>query len=108
MRLRYRYFPSRLSTGVRVHGMKLQTGPVTRTVKTAKAMPLETRAAIELGILSSPWRLESYQTFSTDERWVRNLTGERIMRTPPPSNCSPEIFRKRRPDVMTGSHGTKN
>src|SRR5579883_1633844 len=86
MPVKYRYLPGRVSKGVSVQGMKSQTGPVTITIIITRAMPLEIRKAMELGILSSLARFELYQTFSTDQRWVKNFTGDNIMRTPPIRN----------------------
>src|SRR5882724_1393195 len=93
--------PRGLVHGVNDRGTKFQSGPVNSAIKINSAMPLETRTAHELGILSSSARLELYHTFSTDERRVIILRGAMAVRATRASTCSPEVVRKRRPEVIT-------
>src|SRR5271156_3897076 len=100
--------PSELSQGVSEKGRTSQSGPVSSTSSINNAMPLDALTPSVLGILSSFSRFESYQIFSTDERRVNIVKGERAIQTPLDSICSPDITRKRRPDVRTRSQITIN
>src|SRR5438046_567623 len=101
-------WPSGPATGLSDGGIKRKSGAVTSTIRINNAMALETRVASELGILSSSSRFESYQIFSTDERRVIILKGERAARAQKASNVSPDMVRRRRPEVSTHSHSTTN
>jgi len=90
--------------GVSGQGINHHIGAVTSTVRTNKAMPLESLKASVSGILPSFSRFESYQIFSTDERRVKVLTGERTARAKKGANFSKEL--KRRPEVRTGFQRT--
>src|SRR5207244_9236861 len=103
-----RILPSGLAKGVIDLGIKYQIGPVSSTIKINNAIALETFTPSVLGILSSRSRFESYQIFSTDERWVKVLNGERTARAQKASICNPDpdMVRNRRPEVSTRSHST--
>src|SRR5258708_7499314 len=87
--------------------MKFQMGPVNSSSTTTNAAVFEARTRNELGTLFSSARSESYQIFSTEERCVMVLTGERIRRMPPRNKSPAEVFRKRRPEVSTGGQAAK-
>ena len=95
--------PGMVAMGMSEAGIKFQTGPVTSTIVISNAMPLEILAPRVLGILSSFSRFESYQIFSTDERWVNVLKGEKTARATKIGTSIPDKVRKRRPEVITRS-----
>ena len=106
--IRNRNIPKGLCNGVNDQGINPHTGPVSRMINMINATALDNLKPHELGILSSLVRLESYQSFSTEDRFVSIFLGNKAVRRICPHICNPELVRNRLPEVTTVSQSTTN
>src|SRR5258708_8240248 len=80
----------------------LNIGRASNATMISNAMKFDAFTASDEETIWSLARLESYQILSTaEDRRANALAGERAMLTKAPSTCTPDVMRKRRPDVNT-------